>query len=136
MQRNIQSAGCGKKDKVDLAAQNFLEFLAEGRKVILEDVALLQDRYPRNRLFKLPYFKMPADGSPGSPLQQKWAAFKAEVIAAHARSIDENLQVFLQHLPMHSALYMLIKQSAVEQCTLCGISTAILCKQHAHIIRL
>ena len=103
MQRNMHNANGGKKSEVDLAAQNFLEFLAEGRQVILEDAALLQDEYPRHRLFNLPCFKMPADGSLGTPLQQKWAAFKAEVIAAHARSVDQNLQVSMQHLVMSTA---------------------------------
>ena len=103
MQHNMHNANGGKKSEVDLAARNFLEFLAEGRQVILEDAALLQDEYPQHRLFNLPCFKMPADGSLGTPLQQKWAAFKAEVIAAHARSIDQNLEVSMQHLVMGTA---------------------------------
>ena len=93
LQRNQENDKHGQKSDVDLAAQNYLEFLAEGRRVILEDTALLQDSYPAHRLFNLPCFKLPSDGSSGTPLQQKWAAYKAEVTAAHSRSLDENLQV-------------------------------------------
>ena len=76
-----------------MAAANFLEFLKEGRSVILQDAAILQDQYPGHRLFKLPYFRPAAEGGRPSRLQQAWAAYKAEVLAAHARSNSDNLEL-------------------------------------------
>ena len=93
MQDNLHFVENKEKDSVDMAAANFLEFLKEGRSVILQDAAILQDQYPGHRLFKLPCFRLPAEGCQPSPLQQAWAAYKAEVLAAHARSTADNLEV-------------------------------------------
>jgi len=95
VQHNKHSIRQGEKDAVDLAAANYLEFLKEGRKAILEDAAILQDKYPKHRIFNLPCFKLPQDDSARTALQKKWAEYKAEVIAAHARSVDENIEVSL-----------------------------------------
>ena len=51
MQHNKQTIRQGENDAVDLAAANYLEFLKEGRKAILEDAAILQDKYPKHRMF-------------------------------------------------------------------------------------
>ena len=85
----------GKKeeDDVDLAAVNYLHFLKEGRRIILQDAALLQDTFPKHRIFNMPCFKSPPAGSPGTELQQKWAEFKQQVIAAHNRTLEQSLQV-------------------------------------------
>lgn len=93
MQDNLHHVVTQDKDSVDLAAANFLEFLKEGRNVILQDAAILQDQYPDHRVFNLPCFRLAAEGRQASPLQQAWAAYKAEVLAAHARSIADNLEV-------------------------------------------
>ena len=93
MQDNLHFVENKEKDSVDMAAANFLEFLKEGRSVILQDAAILQDQYPGHRLFKLPCFRLAAEGCRPSPLQQAWAAYKAEVLAAHARSTADNLEV-------------------------------------------
>ena len=93
MQDNLHYVEIKEKDSVDLAAANFLEFLKEGRSVILQDAAILQDQYPNHRLFNLPCFRLVAEGRQASPLQKAWAAYKAEVLAAHARSIADNLEV-------------------------------------------
>ena len=92
-QDNLHYVETKEKDSVDLAAANFLEFLKEGRSVILQDAAILQDQYPNHRLFNLPCFRLVAEGRQASPLQKAWAAYKAEVLAAHARSIADNLEV-------------------------------------------
>ena len=97
LQDNLHYVQTQDKDAVDKAAANFLEFLKEGRSVILQDAAILQD--PAHRIFKLPCFRLPAEGHPASPLQQAWTAYKAEVLAAHARTIADNLQVICSHLP-------------------------------------
>ena len=82
------------KKKVDKAAYNYLNLLCQGRRVILEDVAILQDAFPDNKLFKLPYFQDPDDSAePPTELQRKWKLYKQEVLAAHARSIDDHLTV-------------------------------------------
>lgn len=84
---------------MDKAAVNYLTFLCEGRRVILEDTAVLQDIYPKHRLFKLPCFQMPAAGQQGTELQQKWKAYKEAVLAAHGRTVDDHLTVLnLSHL--------------------------------------
>jgi len=88
-----QSKDKGEKFKVDKAAVNYLNFLCKGRRGILEDTAVLQDKYPKHKLFNLPCFQEPTDGSEGTELQQKWKAYKGAVIAAHGRSIDDNLTV-------------------------------------------
>ena len=93
MQENLEHQQQGNKDSIDLAAENYLEFLKEGRSVILQDTAILQDQYPEHRLFRLPCFRLPAHPTQASTLQNVWAEYKAEVLAAHARSIQENLQV-------------------------------------------
>ena len=71
-----------KKKKVDKAAVNYMTFLCEGSRVILEDTAILQDLYPNHRLFKLPCFQTPPDGQQGTELQQKWKSYKDAVIDA------------------------------------------------------
>lgn len=78
-----------------MAATNYLHFLKEGRKIILQDAALLQDRFPQYKLFNMPCFKSPPPNSPGTDLQQKWADFKEQVQAAHNRSLEQSLQVIL-----------------------------------------
>lgn len=84
----------GDKKKVDKAAYNYLNFLCQGRRVILEDVAVLQDAFPGNKLFKLPFFQDPEDSEdPPTELQSKWKVYKQEVLAAHGRSIDDHLTV-------------------------------------------
>ena len=88
-----QSKDKDEKRKVDKAAVNYLNFLCEGRKVLLEDTAVLQDRYPKHRLFRLPCFQEPADGTEGTELQQKWKKYKDAVLAAHGRSVDDHLTV-------------------------------------------
>ena len=93
MQENLQRELQGNKDSIDLAAENYLEFLKEGRSVILQDAAILQDQYPEHRIFRLPCFRLPAHPTHSSTLQKVWAEYKAEVLAAHARSIQENLHV-------------------------------------------
>ena len=93
MQDNLVNCSQGNKAAIDMAAANYLGFLTEGRKVILEDAAILQDRYPEHRLFKMSCFRLPVDDRAMTPLQQKWVDYKAEVIAAHGRTIDENMQV-------------------------------------------
>ena len=93
MQDNLHYVQEQDKDAVDMAAANYLEFLKEGRRVILEDASILQEQYPDHRIFKLPCFRLPAEGHPASPLRQAWAKYKAEVLDAHARSIADNLQV-------------------------------------------
>lgn len=93
---------------MDLAAANYLEFLKEGRKAILEDAAILQDKYPKHRIFNLPCFKLPQDDSARTALQKKWAEYKAEVIAAHVRSVDENIEVSLYtcNCLLHTCLFL------------------------------
>lgn len=93
MQDNKGHISKGEKDDVDQAAANYLYFLQEGRKIILQDAAILQDTFPNHKLFKLPCFKSPPTGSQGTELQQKWAEFKLQVIAAHNRGLEESLQV-------------------------------------------
>lgn len=93
MQENLGHEQQGNKDSIDLAAENYLQFLKEGRSVILQDTAVLQDRYPEHRLCRLPCFRLPAHPTQASTLQKVWTEYKAEVLAAHARSIQENLQV-------------------------------------------
>lgn len=99
MQDNLHYVETQDKDSVDMAAANFLEFLTEGRGVILQDAAILQDQYPNHRLFNLPCFRLVAEGRQASPLQQAWAAYKAEVLVAHARSIADNLEVISTQAP-------------------------------------
>ena len=86
----------GNKTDGDQAAANYFEFLTRGRRILLEDTAILQDAYSEHRLFNLPCFKLPAEEHARTVLQQKWADYKAEVIAAHGRSLADNLQVKLQ----------------------------------------
>ena len=80
-----------KKKKVDKAVVNYMTFLCEGCRVILEDTAILQDLDPNDRLFKLPCFQ--TDGQQGTELQQKWKSYKDAVIAAHGRTVDDHLTV-------------------------------------------
>ena len=97
--RYNQSKDKNDKKKVDKAAVNYLTFLCEGRRVILEDTAILQDMYPKHRLFKLPCFQMPTAGQQGTELQQKWKAYKEAVLSAHGRTVDDHLTVLnLSHL--------------------------------------
>ena len=77
----------GNKTDGDQAAANYFEFLTRGRRILLEDTAILQDAYSEHRLFNLPCFKLPAEEHARTVLQQKWADYKAEVIAAHGRSL-------------------------------------------------
>ncbi|DBA89310.1 TPA: hypothetical protein ACH3X2_004780 [Trebouxia sp. C0005] len=71
VEHNKHSIRQGKKDAVDLAAANYLEFLKEGRKAILEDAVILQDKYPKHRIFNLPCFKLPQNDS-------TWGSTEAE----------------------------------------------------------
>lgn len=91
MQDNLHFVETQDKDSVDMAAANFLEFLTRGRSVILQDAAILQDRYPNHRLFNLPCFRPATEGRQASLLRQ--AAYKAETLVAQARSIADNLKV-------------------------------------------
>ena len=118
MQHNKHSIRQGERDAVDLAAANYLEFLKEGRKAILEDAAILQDKYPKHRIFNLPCFKLPQSDSARTALQKKWAEYKAEVIAAHARSVDENIEVSLYgcNCLLHICLF-LSKLPCLSACT-------------------
>lgn len=88
-----QSKDKDQKRRVDKAAVNYLNFLCQGRKVILEDTAVLQDRYPKHKLFKLPCFQEPADGTEGTELQQKWKRYKEAVLTAHGRTVEDHLAV-------------------------------------------
>ncbi len=119
MQHNKHSIRQGKKDAMDLAAANYLEFLKKGRKAILEDAAILQDKYPKHRIFNLPCFKLPQNYSARTALQKKWAEYKAEVIAAHARSVDENIEVSLYgcNCLLHTCLF-LSKLPCLSACTM------------------
>ena len=101
-QDNLHYVQQGEANSVDRAAANYLEFLKEGRSVILEDTGILQDQDPGHRIFKLPCFQLPIEGRPASPLQRIWAEYKAEVLAAHARSIGDNLQVHTSYLFQHA----------------------------------
>ncbi|KAL0054133.1 hypothetical protein WJX82_004373 [Trebouxia sp. C0006] len=111
VEHNKHSIRQGEKDAVDLAAAHYLEFLKEGRKAILEDAAILQDKYPKHRIFNLPCFKLPQNDSARTALQQKWAEYKAEVIAAHARSVDENIEVEENNLCMVTKNALLQQQN-------------------------
>lgn len=109
------------KKRVDKAAVNYMTFLCEGRSVILEDTAILQDMYPTHRLFKLPCFQMPAAGHQGTELQQKWKAYKEAVLAAHGRTVDDHLTV--------CNLLHLVCCSIIDHCLV------QLHKQHLHPVR-
>ncbi|KAL0023479.1 hypothetical protein WJX79_010262 [Trebouxia sp. C0005] len=111
VEHNQHSIRQGEKDAVDLAAANYLEFLKEGRKAILEDAAILQDEYPKHRIYNLPCFKLPQNDSARTALQKKWAEYKAEVIAAHARSVDENIEVEENNLCMATKNALLQQQN-------------------------
>ena len=91
MQDNLHHVDSQDKDTVNMAAANFLESLAQGHSVILQDAAILQDRYPNHRLFNLPCFRPATEGRQASLLRQ--AAYKAETLVAQARSIADNLKV-------------------------------------------
>ena len=59
-------------------ATNYLGLLTEGGKLVLEYAAILQDKYPEHRLFKMSCFRLPVDDRAMTPLQQKWVEKRKE----------------------------------------------------------
>ena len=112
----------GEKFKMDKAAGNYLGFLCKGRRVILEDTAVLQDKYPQHKLFILPYFGKSTDGTEGTQLQQKWKAYKVAVIAAHGCSVEDHLSVSLLSYVVH-----------VHCCTCAAAGSGAVCTELGHV---
>jgi hypothetical protein len=76
--------GAGGLDDDDFAGKSFLRLLKHLWRVLLQDLAVLQHKFPKMRLFSHRLFEMP-----------KWAEFVATVQAAEATHVEEPRSVLL-----------------------------------------
>ena len=74
----------GGLDDDDFGGKSFLRLLKHLRRVLLQDLAILQPKFPKTRLFGHRLFEMP-----------EWAEFVATIQAAEAAHVEEPQSVLL-----------------------------------------